>query len=91
MINLLTWYSEGIWTVAIFPRRELRPWQFFAEGAGNILFSPGCVDFAGLLVTPRKEDFDRYTPALLADLFGQLTPTDATWKNLLPCLQTVHP
>lgn len=91
MINLLTWYSEGIWTVAVFPRRELRPWQFFAEGAEKILFSPGCVDFAGLLVTPRKEDFDRYTPALLADLFGQLTLTDTTWEALVPRLQTVHP
>lgn len=91
MINLLVWYSENRWTVVLFPRRELRPWQFFAEGPEKILFSPGCVDFAGLLVTPRKEDFDRYTTDLLADLFGQLTLCDTTWQNLLPLLENVRP
>ncbi len=82
MINLLCWYKAPLWTTVIFPRRELRPWQFFAEGEDNILFSPGCVDFGGLLVTPRKEDFNRYQPALLTDLFGQLTLTDESWEKL---------
>lgn len=74
MINLLAWCEEGEWTVAVFPRRELRPRQFYAEGDEKILFSPGSVDFAGLLVTPRREDYDRLTIPLLTDLFGQLTP-----------------
>lgn len=87
MLNLLCWHAEDKWTVVLFPRRELRPWQFFAEGEDKILFSPGSVDFGGLLVTPRKEDFERYTPHLLTDLFGQLTLTDETWHQLLSCLR----
>lgn len=90
MFNLLAWYAGREWTVVIFPRRRLRPWQFFAENEEKILFSPGSVDFAGLLVTPRKEDFDRYTPALLTDLFGQLTLTDDTWEQLENRLKTLR-
>lgn len=72
MLNLLAWYNNQAWTVCVFPRRQRRPWQFFAEGGEKILFSPGCVDMAGLIVAPRKEDFERYDKATLADLFGQV-------------------
>lgn len=91
MINLLCWYTSSYWNVIIFPRRGLRPRQFYEEGNDKILFSPGCVDFAGLLVTPRKEDYDRYTPELLADLFGQLTLTNETWEKLSSSLRTLIP
>lgn len=49
------------------------PWQFFAEGDENILFSPGCVDFAGLIISPREKDFNRLDAPLLEELFSQLT------------------
>lgn len=91
MINLLCWRSSSYWHVIIFPRRGLRPRQFYEEGSKKILFSPGCVDFAGLLVTPRKEDYERYTPELLTDLFGQLTLTNETWEKLSPSLCTLTP
>lgn len=79
-VNLLTWCEDGVWTVCLLPRKALRPWQFFTEGDEQILFSPGCVDMAGLVIVPRKEDFDKYTPALLTDLFDQVTPDDSTWE-----------
>lgn len=76
--NLLAWFDNCQWTVCVFPRKQLRPRQFFAEGDERIMFSPGSVDMAGLIITPRKEDFDRLSPELLTDLFGQVTicPSD---------------
>ncbi|MCI5706873.1 MAG: DUF4922 domain-containing protein [Odoribacter sp.] len=71
--NLLSWYSDFQWTVAIFPRKCWRPRQFFLEGNKQIMFSPGCVDMAGLIIAPRKEDYERYTPELLTDLFNQVS------------------
>ena len=68
--------------MVIFPRRQHRPWQFFAEGEENILFSPGCVDFAGLIISPRKKDFNRLDAPLLEELFSQLTLTDEQFMNL---------
>lgn len=58
------------------------PWQFFAEGDENILFSPGCVDFAGLIISPREKDFNRLDAPLLEELFSQLTLTDEQFENL---------
>lgn len=44
MMNLFAWFENREWWIVMFPRRQHRPWQFFAEGDENILFSPGCVD-----------------------------------------------
>ena len=82
MMNLFAWYEGEEWQIVIFPRRQHRPWQFFAEGADNILFSPGCVDFAGLIISPREADFNRLDAPLLQDLFGQLTLTDEEFNHL---------
>lgn len=82
MMNLFAWREGERWTVALFPRRKHRPWQFFAEGEDHILFSPGCADFAGLIISPRKADFDRLDAPLLRDLFGQLTLDEEEWNCL---------
>lgn len=82
MMNLFAWYENNEWCLVLFPRRQHRPWQFFDEGDDNILFSPGCVDFAGLIISPRKADFYRLDAPLLKDLFGQLTLTDEQWKGI---------
>lgn len=73
MINLLCWFDNCQWQVCLFPRQTRRPWQFYAEGEEKILFSPGCVDMAGLIIAPRKEDFEKYSADLLTDLFQQVT------------------
>lgn len=90
MFNLLTWFDNCQWTVCLLPRKLLRPWQFFAEGNDKILFSPGCVDMAGLIIAPRKEDFERYDQALLHDLFGQVTITDEDWEKLKTVLKSLQ-
>lgn len=91
MMNLFAWHEAGTWTLVIFPRRKHRPWQFFAEGEEHILFSPGCADFAGLIISPRKEDFERLDAPLLRDLFGQLTLDDKAWETLVERIQNTLP
>lgn len=90
MMNILTWFENCQWTVCIFPRRQRRPWQFFAEGSEKILFSPGCVDMAGTIIAPRKEDFERYSPSLLADLFQQVTITPESLQYIIHELKNIH-
>ena len=87
MMNLFAWHEGGQWTVAIFPRRRHRPWQYFAEGKDRIVFSPGCADFAGFIISPRREDFERLDAPLLKDLFGQLTPDEEEWNALVKRIQ----
>ena len=89
MMNLLCWFEKGEWTLCIFPRRLGRPKQFYAEGKDKILFSPGSVDMAGLIIAPRKEDFDRYSIDLLTDLFKQVTLTQEQQKTMIQKLKEI--
>lgn len=89
MMNLLCWFENCQWNVCIFPRSARRPRQFFAEGEEKILFSPGCVDMAGLIIAPRETDFNRYNIPLLTDLFGQITAQPDSWQNIVSHLQTL--
>lgn len=73
MMNILTCYTKGIYRVIIFPRKNHRPLQYFAEDAEKIMISPGAVDMAGILITPRKEDFDKLTKSNIKNIFEQVS------------------
>lgn len=61
MMNILTWYENGIWYSYIIPREKHRPTCFYAEGDDNILISPASVDLGGVFITPLEKDFDKIT------------------------------
>ena len=73
MVNLLCTFKEGKWILHLFPRKLHRPTQYFAEGNGQLLISPASVDFGGVFITPRREDFDKITAVNIADIFAQVT------------------
>lgn len=87
MMNLICWFDNCQWTLCIFPRKTLRPWQFYAGGNEKVMFSPGAVDMAGLVVAPRKEDFDNYSVPLLTDLYSQVTIGGPSRTKLINDLQ----
>ena len=57
-LNILCSYRNKTWKLILFPRGAHRPWQYFAEGDNNILFSPASVDLGGLLIVPLEKDFE---------------------------------
>jgi hypothetical protein len=73
MLNVLCNYQNKSWNVVIFPRDKQRPTQFYAEGEEQILVSPASVEMGGLVILPRKEDFDKITKEDLRDIYGQVT------------------
>jgi len=82
MLNVLCSWEQGSWRVTVFPRREHRPWQFFADDPEKILLSPASVDFGGVLITPREEDFHKLNEELVADIFAQVTLSDEDWERM---------
>jgi hypothetical protein len=88
MLNVLCGFSEGKWTVHLFPRKLHRPSQFFAEGAGQLLISPASVDFGGVFITPRKEDFDKIKKEDIKSIFEQVTIDDAVFEELKTTMKT---
>lgn len=59
--NLLAWKEGDKTILVIIPRSKHRPDCYFAEGDSQLMVSPGALDMAGIIVTPRKEDFDKIT------------------------------
>jgi ATP adenylyltransferase/5',5'''-P-1,P-4-tetraphosphate phosphorylase II len=61
-VNVIVHYTaaEGYITI-IVPRAKHRPDCYFATGDAQRLVSPGTLDIAGLVITPRSEDFEKIT------------------------------
>lgn len=71
--NLFAWQDKQRgFTMAYFPREEHRPACYTATRREQLLVSPGALDMAGLLVTPRKEDFDRITESDITKIYKEV-------------------
>ena len=76
--NMFAWRdSEGKFISAYFPREEHRPSCYFKEGDEQIFVSPGALDMAGLIVTPREEDFKKITEEDIKKIYKEVS----SWKS----------
>jgi len=87
MINLLCYFSDGNWTIHFFPRELHRPRQYFAEGANQLLISPASVDFGGVFITPRLEDFEKITASDISDIFSQVSLDNESFRKLTQAIK----
>ena len=83
MLNILCSYFNGRWHIHIFPRKLHRPWQYFEAGEKQILLSPASVDMGGVLITPREEDFKKFTMYDARDIFNQVCLEDEEFRGVL--------
>lgn len=64
MMNIIAWRNDREYIVAVIPRQKHRPDCYYSEQESEKrIVSPGALDMAGLIITPRKDDFDRLTEA----------------------------
>lgn len=71
--NVVAW-ADGVRVACIlFPRGAHRPACWYAEGPARCVVSPGAVDVAGLVITPRREDFDKMDEDLLTAIFSEVS------------------
>lgn len=62
--------NDGYLRLVRVERKAHRP-DFYGNGPGEWLVSPGAIDMCGIIILPRKEDFDNITPELTARIYGQ--------------------
>lgn len=79
MVNVVTVHDGDRWQVLVFPRRAHRPSMY---ASGELLWSPGALDLAGILVLPREADLERATPELFRDGFSQVSVPGEVAKRL---------
>ncbi|HAQ19777.1 MAG TPA: DUF4922 domain-containing protein [Prolixibacteraceae bacterium] len=82
MMNALCTFAGYKWTIHLFPRKAHRPTQFFATGNKHILISPGSVDFGGVFILPRQEDFEKITSHDIIDILDQVCVDQDTFLDL---------
>ena len=88
MLNVLAWREEDSVVTILLPREKHRPACYMAScEADRMLISPGALDMAGLVITPRKEDFDRLTPSLLVKTVGEVALGQEAFAKVLRRLQ----
>ena len=75
MMNIVAWRNGTEYLSVIFPRRKHRPDCYYADGADKLMVSPGAIDMAGLVITPRKEDFERLTTARIQTILQEICIT----------------
>lgn len=59
LVNIVCTYAGDCWRLLIFLRQKHRPDAYFTEGENRIFISPGAIDMAGIIITPRLDDYKR--------------------------------
>lgn len=76
MVNILSWFENGKWIIAVFPRKTHRPSCYFLEDDSKYLISPASVEMGGLIVAARREDFDRINEKVIKQIYNEVTLSD---------------
>ena len=82
LLNITSFYENNYWNLFVVPRQKHRPDQFFLDGESKMLISPASVDVAGLLITPRENDFDKLNSDLVLDIYNQVLYDDKLLEDL---------
>ncbi|MBO5780658.1 MAG: DUF4922 domain-containing protein [Muribaculaceae bacterium] len=75
-VNLLCFSCDDQVKIVVIPRRNHRP-TFYGEGSEQMLVSPASLDLGGIMVAPRREDFDAFSAVKLRELYAELCYTQA--------------
>lgn len=73
MMNIVSSFINGKWSVFIFPRAVHRPKEFYDVSEKQIIISPAAVDMSGLIITPREEDFNKITIENVLSIYKQVS------------------
>lgn len=82
-INLLAWQETDATVVVVLPRSKHRPASYPSP-----LVSPGALDMGGLIITPRREDFERLTAATAAALIAEVGIPEADCRRMVETLKS---
>jgi len=81
MVNLFATFNDQRWLVWFFPRRAHRP-SCYGQGPSDFLISPGAADLGGVLIVPRREDFERIDAATIQTIYEEILFTSEQWAAL---------
>ena len=90
MMNIVCWRTGYDYLSVVFPRRKHRPDCYGAEGESRMMVSPGALDMAGLIITPRKDDFERITPELAEGIIKEVAIDNGAFTAMVEAMKAEH-
>jgi len=87
MMNIVSWRHDDEYLSVIFPRGKHRPDCYYAQGNDQFVISPGALDMAGLIITPRQEDFERLTPEKALSILNEVSLSKEQLQQVIDRLQ----
>jgi len=67
-------------------RQKHRPDAFFRKGKKRIFVSPGTIDMAGTIITPREIDFRRLRAADINGIYQEVSLPDEKMRQIMKAL-----
>lgn len=89
-MNIVAWRDGSENVIVVLPRDNHRPVCYFEEEDRRMVISPGALDMAGLIITPREEDFNRMSEDKLISILKEVSIKEKDMKNIKEKLITVN-
>ena len=86
MMNIVSWRQNDDYMTVVIPRRKHRPDCYEAEEGQRMVISPGALDMAGLMITPRREDFDNITAERAVGILREVAISDEDMQSVTEAL-----
>ena len=82
MMNIVAWRRADEYLSVVFPREKHRP-----DCYGDIVVSPGALDMAGLIITPREQDFMQLTAQQAVAILQEVALSKEAFTRLIERLK----
>ena len=87
-MNIIAWRDAEALMSVVIPRAKHRPECYFADDDNQLVVSPGALDMAGLIITPRQCDFEKITPEWAVALLKECGMCDEELSKVVSKLKT---
>jgi len=96
MMNILAWTmisnSDGKKRIVsvVIPRKKHRPDCYYKQDENNMMVSPGALDMAGLIITPRETDFNNIDKDKALNIIRECAIQPQDEMEILKKLKTIN-
>lgn len=90
MMNIVCWRSGYDYLAVVFPRKKHRPDCYATADREGMMISPGALDMAGLIVTPREGDFERITAEQAEAIMREVAIDEADFDAIVDAMKADH-
>lgn len=85
LVNAFFWMGDdGLLRALVVPRGKHRPECYSTEPGSGMTVSPGAIDMAGIMILPRREDFDSIDADTAARIYEEVSSEPLTEPFLIP-------